>query len=204
VAVGFASTSPASVITNSPSLPPAGTYRTPADVHACFNTGGGLACVSNGNHFGFLNIIRTFPSGNEDETFNSQFTGNLQIGGGPINPISMTGQARVLVFGRPNDTNTGVFNTEMLALNLSGGGGFLIRESPTLASTGQTSITPIGGGQFQISSFFDVFTELSLDGGQTWTPSTGSAHVELVPEPGSMLLVAAGMLALIARKHRPV
>ena len=81
VAVGFASTSPASVITNSPSLPPAGTYRTAADVHACFNTGGGLACVSNGNHFGFLNIIRTFPSGNEDETFNSQFTGNLQIGG---------------------------------------------------------------------------------------------------------------------------
>jgi len=114
----------------------------------------------------------------------------------------MTGQARIVVFGRPNDTNTGVFNTEMLALNLSGGGGFLIRDSPTLASTGQ-NITSIGGGQFQISSFFDVFTELSLDGGQTRTPSLTSARVELVPEPGSIVLVAAGMLALIARKHRP-
>jgi hypothetical protein len=63
---------------------------------------------------------------------------------------------------------------------LSGGSlppGMMIRESPTLASTGQTTITDLGGGQFRIDSFFDVFTELSLDGGQSWSPSNSSQHV---------------------------
>jgi hypothetical protein len=56
-------------------------------------------------------------------------------------------------------------------------GGLMIRESPSLASSGQTTITDLGGGQFKIDSFFDVFTELSLDGGQSWHPSNGSMHV---------------------------
>ena len=63
-----------------------------------------------------------------------------------------------------------LFQTEMLQLDISGGGlptGVMIRESPTLASTGATSISDLGGGQFQIDSFFDVFAELSIDGGTT-------------------------------------
>ncbi|MES1181097.1 MAG: PEP-CTERM sorting domain-containing protein, partial [Verrucomicrobiota bacterium] len=51
-----------------------------------------------------------------------------------------------------------------------------------------------------IDSFFDVFTELSLDGGATWMPDTsGPMHVNLVetPEPSVCALagLAAGLLA---------
>ena len=46
-----------------------------------------------------------------------------------------------------------------------------LRESPTIASVGGMTITSDGsgtGGTF--SSFFDVFFELSFDGGATWAP----------------------------------
>src|SRR5438477_10706248 len=93
----------------------------------------------------------------------------------------------------------------MLALNLSGNspyGPFMIRESPTLASTGQTTITDIGGGLYHIDSFFDVFTELSLDDGQSWIPGVqGPAHVNLQPlepEPSAcaLTLMVAGFTSL--------
>jgi hypothetical protein len=75
---------------------------------------------------------------------------------------------------------TMIFDTEMLQLDISGGTlppNVKIRESPTLASTGRTTMRP-GAGGFYIDSFFDVFTELSLDGGQTWMPSdNGAGHV---------------------------
>ena len=45
-----------------------------------------------------------------------------------------------------------------------------IRESPDQPSNGQINITDLGG-QFQVDSFFDIWTEISLDGGQTRVPS---------------------------------
>ena len=47
----------------------------------------------------------------------------------------------------------------------------LVRESPTLVSSGAMNIVSDGsgtGGTF--ASFFDVFTELSFDGGASWNP----------------------------------
>jgi hypothetical protein len=65
----------------------------------------------------------------------------------------------------------------------------MIRESPTLPSLGQTSITDLGGGLYQIDSFFDVFTELSIDGGNTWLPADSSVHVQAGnPQTGSFML----------------
>lgn len=97
------------------------------------------------------------------------------------------------------------FDTEMLQLDLSGSvpglGAFLLRESPTLPSTGNTTITQVGDGPFHINSFFDVFTELSLDGGQTWQPQQGGAAHLLngdtdVPEASTV--GAIGLLSLAA------
>ena len=47
-----------------------------------------------------------------------------------------------------------------------------IRESPPQPSQGQTSVTALGGGLYQIDSFFDVFVELSVEGGP-FQPSLG-------------------------------
>jgi hypothetical protein len=78
----------------------------------------------------------------------------------------------------------------------------MIRESPTKASTGVTSIIDLSGpgppGPYHIDSFFDVFTELSLDGGQTWIPKAGvrgtPVYLGGVPEPSSLLLAALALI----------
>ena len=45
-----------------------------------------------------------------------------------------------------------------------------VRESPTLASAGGMTMTSDGGTGGTFASFFDVFFEISLDGGASWAP----------------------------------
>jgi hypothetical protein len=94
------------------------------------------------------------------------------------------------------------YATEMLALDLVGlPFGARIRESPTLPSLGGHTIVDTPPSGYQIDSFFDVFTELSLDGGATWFPSTGSIHL-VTPEPGSLTLLACAASLLICWRCR--
>src|SRR6185369_6439759 len=92
-----------------------------------------------------------------------------------------------LVPTTPPGANPGIFNTEMLQLDISGGslpGGVFLRESPSRASTGQAQDLSLGGGQFRIDSFFDVFFELTLDGGQSWMQPTSPTRLLLgTPAP---------------------
>jgi hypothetical protein len=76
-----------------------------------------------------------------------------------------------------------VYRTEMTQLNISGGSlpaGFMIRESPSKLSLGRTTVKAASGG-YRISSFFDVFLEVSTDNGNTWTPADSPAVVGLMP-----------------------
>jgi hypothetical protein len=105
------------------------------------------------------------------------------------------------------DGSTAFYDTEMLSLSLEGVypsiGAFKIRESPTLPSLGKYSVETLPSGQYHIDSFFDVFTELSLDGGQSWIPSQGSSHLTIVPEPSAIvLLVLGGLLVAILGRWR--
>jgi hypothetical protein len=101
----------------------------------------------------------------------------------------------------------------MIMMHLTGTVGPMsveIRESPTLPSLGQTSIQP-QGSRYRIDSFFDVFTELSINGGP-WIPNDalsaygppGSTHVDLVPEPASVALLVIGLLGFagLARRRK--
>ena len=145
------------------------------------------------------------PSGSDElEAFNAMLLGDGSVFGLAHLTYAGSGSGTMITHNKIGNT-TGTFSTELLSLNLSGSTAFgplLIRESPTLASLGQTSIIALGGGQFQISSFFDVFTELSIDGGATWVPdSSGPERITLmgpVPEPSAYALagLAAGLLAL--------
>lgn len=182
----------ADIVLGDPSLPPgSGAYGAAAALNFPYLSTPGV--LEDFSHFAFTNVVRT-PSGpNEIESFDALATGQLTS---PIvTPLALMGTSVTLVLNKIGNP-TGTFQTEMLAMNLAGGQ-LMLRESPTLPSLGQTTIQDLGGGLFQISSFFDVFTEISFDGGQSWIPSDGATRLTLTPEPGTLVLTgfAAAMLA---------
>ena len=79
---------------------------------------------------------------------------------------------------------TGTFDAEIVSMSLVGdleGKPVALRLSRKTPSLGTTEIIDLGNGQYYIDSFFDVFTELSVDGGATWKPSlTGTVRADLI------------------------
>jgi len=122
--------------------------------------------------------------------FNSILEAEVSLdGGGTWSSISVSNETTVLVSHNRREGDQDIYDTEMVQLDIAGGSlppGVLIRESPSLHSTGQMTVRPAPGG-YMISSFFDVFTELSMDGGATWTPSTDESGA---PFAGHVILAA--------------
>ena len=209
VFTNFGSPARAAVIVASPAFPPIGEdFIAPPAATFFFPIAGGVEV----GHLVLKPISPgpIIPSPPDDETvvFDVLLLGDLSVGGAPVGPVSSTGPAMTVLLGKLGHV-TGSFDTEMLSMSLTGVtplGPFMIRESPTLASTGKTSITDIGGGLYKIDSFFDVFTELSIDGGSTWTPSAGPpVHFELggpVPEPTALGLLGLSLLGALRRSRR--
>ncbi len=179
-----------------PELPPNdGIYRTPGQVHAEYQGADLQIVLQDVRHSAFRDVERQVVGSDEVEQFQSTVVGIATISGQGLDrymtEVALDGLVTTVVRGKANKT-TGFFDTEMLQLDLTGqiqlpGSSaplnVTLRESPTRASTGRTSIRALGNGNYHIDSFFDVFTELTVDGGQTWTPSTTSAGVELTAPP---------------------
>ena len=211
----MAATAKAALITTTTDLPPDGVYLS-ADIHQTYGGAALEILLSLPEHapIAAQAMRRNDGLGNEIENFNSVLNAMAEVRVNGLSqgilPISAFGPVETIVFGRTANPTTGSFNTEMLSMELSGvnpfdpaGPLFMVRESPTLQSLGQTDITDIGGGLFRIDSFFDVHTELSIDGGATWMPSTnGAGHVVLVPEPSSMGFLAAGLVCIVGFMRR--
>jgi len=137
-------------------------------------------------------------------------------GGATFGPMAVTSVPTTVRFtntGNPDlppEMGASSYDTEMLSLDISGGTfppGVMIRESPTLASLGYHYTALISGGIDKIVSFFDIFTELSVDGGQTWMPAQGLQgpsymHVVMTPEPATMALLGLGSLVALIRRRR--
>jgi PEP-CTERM motif len=152
----------------------------------------------------------TTVGGSWTESFNATLTGELFIGNVDQGPT--TGAAAVTVLFTVASDSGGVetLDTQMTRLDINfQGGSALGRIDPVTPSTGETDVTDEGGGNFQMTSFFDIFTDLSLDGGSTWIPGTGTGPggsavmtLQAVPEPASVMLFGGGLLLLGTRKLR--
>ena len=89
---------------------------------------------------------------------------------GASSPVSMQGTAELQFTGSSDPAHlfpsgSTSYNVEMLSMDLAGGTGGMVREDLADQSSGQVTVTDIGGGSYRIDSFFDVFTDLSIDGG---------------------------------------
>jgi len=66
-------------------------------------------------------------------------------------------------------------------------------------------VSPVGD-TFPVNSFFDVFVEITLDSGPSGTASAGTVSTRFatlsVPEPSVVVLLAAALAAIHARRHR--
>ena len=179
-------TPPPVIVRPVPDLPPdTSHYVNPFDNLLMYANG---VLVRKVSHRNFTNNQPPPPPGPpQQHSFGSDVHMEVSMDGGMTwDPQQAPATVMVLV----TNTGTQVYDTEMLSLDISGGTlppGVHLRESPTRASLGRTSITPLPGGGYEIGSFFDIFTEISLDGQMTWAPSSGSHYVEvheLPPDSG--------------------
>ena len=141
-----------------------------------------------------------------DTSLTSLVSGEWFVNGSDLGPVSATSNPSHINYTvASNSGGVETITTQMLSMDVNLGVGKLIRIDPTTSSPGQTVITDVGGGNFKITSFFDIFTNVSLDDGETWYPSSGGngagggALMTLqlaTPEPGTAPTVFLGALGL--------
>jgi hypothetical protein len=179
--------------------PPAGVYTFPV---VCITP----VCLVNANVAGFQITSVAFSAGNElvstDATFSALvFANSGGSPGAPLGALSTMGTVDFTYFGRSSTTQLGSFASEITDFEFIGtfnSRPFHIRNNPLQPSLGQTTIHEVSDGLYQVSSFFDVFAELSLDNG-AFVPGP-PRHIVLtaIPEPGSAGLAVLGFLGLAA------
>jgi hypothetical protein len=153
-------------------------YQSDEALHAQYPGGIDFTDVS---HECFINSTTTQVGPDQVENFDSTVRGTVDDGSGP-QLLVLTGPVQTIVKGRTG-SQTGTFDTEIVSMSLSGDVGGVsieIRENPSQQSLGEATITDIGGGQFAVDSFFDVYTEISVDGGPFQPQTNGASRMTLV------------------------
>ncbi len=206
LAVAGAGAAHASVISPSPTLPPANGVYVGATAPGCFPAAG--VCVGPGT-LSILSVVSsTFgPSGQDLALHVGYASAITDSHGASLGELALTGEADEAVTGRLGPNDTGTWSTALSGLDLSGsllGASIDVGLDPAHPTLGQTSIAPLGS-DFLITSFFDVFVQIEID-----TPSgpllatRGPIRVDLVatPEPGTLALLTLPLLAFALRRRR--
>ena len=144
--------------------------------------------ITNVSHRSFTAAITPpLPGIATSHTFGATLEFDISYDGGlTYSHASAPDTCGVQITGRLGDDGvTEYYDTEMTQLSVAGGSlmpSVQIRESPTKASLGRITSSAVSGGSggYQTDSFFDVYTEVSTDGGASWSPT--------VAGPGTMIL----------------
>ena len=153
----------ASVINPTPTPVPAnGEYAVAAP--GCFTAEG--VCVGPGT-FSYTSVISsTFSPLGQDVVVDGVYTSEItDLSHAPLGLISMTGMGEESILGRLGPSDTGTWPTSLDSLAISGtvlGDTVSVGLDPSNPTTGQTSITAMGS-DFLITSFFDVFVDITID-----------------------------------------
>ncbi|MHC4478041.1 MAG: hypothetical protein ACYTEL_20580 [Planctomycetota bacterium] len=180
---------PGPVLTGDPGLPPTeGVYRSPSPIFGQYELGTVQIVLREVRQRPLADPppVVTTVGPDELQNFEVMAVGTAVVTGASFSgepvPVELWGPVQTIARGKADQT-TGVFDTEIISMNLRGEipgmGSVWLQESPTLASLGQVSITDVGGGVLSVDSFFDVHTELSVDG-ETWRAANDVVRVELV------------------------
>ncbi len=154
----------------------------------------------------------------EIDSFFDVFT-ELNLGSGGDNEIDSFFDVFTWLSVTPeemSDPDVATFQIEILSMDLSSYSDqepvspelVELRLSTTNPHHGHITVLKLADNTYQVDSFFDVFTELTLNNGGTWYPSLASTHlvaptVNVVPEPSTLtLLVVAGMALAVLRVRR--
>lgn len=139
-----------------------------------------------------------------DAIINSPSLGLVNAAG----QLNLSGLSSLKVFNE-NGFIESEFLMELVGLQLAGtfvgpGGpvNVSLRESSLLASMGEESFIPTANpNEWAVDSFFDVFAEISLEGGG-YIPSGSPIYLGYVPEPGTLGMAIAMVLAAAGRRRR--
>jgi len=172
-------------------LPTAGAAFHGAVAHRFLNGSAQLFCGSHGQFTGAVAPPGTL-GGTVISDYFATFVGQLVLAAPLVpatttHPLSLQAHMAERITLSAEQGAVRTFDTELVTFEFGGSatpGGALVRESPTLASSGRTTITALSGGRYRIESYYDVWLELSMDGGQTWHLAEAAVRMTLgLPTP---------------------
>ncbi|MGH7059769.1 MAG: PEP-CTERM sorting domain-containing protein [Stellaceae bacterium] len=192
----------AAVISPTPTLTPANGAYVGENSPGCFPTVN--ICVGAGT-FTITSATSSFGPSGQDIDIDGVFTAALttNVGHLPRGTLTLSGSAEEAVAGRLGPGDIGTWAASLSALDFSGiveGELVTVGLDPINPTTGTDSIVP-AGADFLITSFFDVFAEISVG------PLTASREMRIdlvpVPEPATLALLGLPLAVLLWRRRGP-
>ena len=164
----FLPTAFADLIQPNPFLPPDGAQYDLADT--CIPQ----VCLGNIAISNFVVTGNTISGGNENvettATLSADvFQNNAGTPGPLIGLVALSGPVDFTYFDKDTFSESGTFDSQITDLDLTGSFNGLTgthtleaQLNPAQSTLGSTAIEPVGGGLYHVTSFFDIFTELSI------------------------------------------